>query len=351
MIAPCNLWWPQALTVEAMHGAESEMIPPGQSVAEARRSLKHILNVPVQAVAQVNGRRVPEWYFLEQVDTLEFVVLSGSKGATWTEGGVSHSDSSIEIICGDCLQVMPYYIADKSVSVVVTSVPYNLGVKYNAYEDSLRFDQYLDWLDRGFAEIKRGLRDDGSFFLNVGSSRKKSWNAMRVAEVAGRYFKLQNEIVWVKSLTVKGRSHGHFRPLPGPRHLNHCFESVFHFTKTGNVKLDRLAIGVPYQDKSNLRRNCALDDVRCAGDVWFIPYQTVQSNGDRGHHPATFPVELPMRCIKLSGVREGMVVLDPFVGIGTTLLACQKLGVHGIGIELSEAYCAEAKRRLAEGGC
>jgi hypothetical protein len=94
----------------------------------------------------------------------------------------SSSSGSIQIWCGDCLSVMPQQIADKSVSVVVTSPPFNLGVRYNKYKDDRPLEQYLDWLESVFVEIKRVLRDDGSFFLNIGSSRKQPWNAMRVGE-------------------------------------------------------------------------------------------------------------------------------------------------------------------------
>lgn len=73
-----------AATVEAMHGAETEMISPDQTVAEARQLLKHVLNVPVRAVARVNGRRVSEQYLLQDGETLEFVVDCGEKGGDWS---------------------------------------------------------------------------------------------------------------------------------------------------------------------------------------------------------------------------------------------------------------------------
>ena len=152
--------------------------------------------------------------------------------------------------------------------------------------------------------------------MNLGSSRSQPWNAMQVAEVARRFFTLQNEITWVKALTVDGQSYGHFKPIPSDRFLNHCHESVFHFTKSGTVAIDRLANGVPYEYESNTVRKRIKPDLRCAGDVWFVPYETVQDNSDRGCHPAAFPVELAARCIKLAGVRKGTVVLDPFAGIG-----------------------------------
>ena len=101
---------------------------------------------------------------------------------------------------------------------------------------------------------------------------------------------------------------------------------------------------------SNLLRNSAPDDVRCGGDVWFIPYETIQGQGDKGFHPAIFPIELAARCIRLAGVRRNTVVLDPFVGMGTTLAACKQLGVAGIGIEIDAAYCQRAMKRI-ESAC
>jgi site-specific DNA-methyltransferase (adenine-specific) len=112
--------------------------------------------------------------------------------------------------------------------------------------------------------------------------------------------------------------------------------------------LNRLAIGVPYVDKNNIQRYTK-KDLRCRGNTWFIPYETTQNKKDRPakkQHPAGFPVGLPSNCIKLHGVREDMLVFDPFVGTGTTLSACQELGVNGIGVDLDLAYCEIAVNNL-----
>lgn len=256
------------------------------------------------------------------------------------------SSNDIQIWCGDCLSLMRDRISPDSVEVVVTSVPYNIGVQYATYDDNRPDSEYLAWLDEVFAAIKLVLKDQGSFFLNIGGTRRQPWTAMRVAEVAGRHFVLQNNIIWVKSITVDGRSHGHFTPLNGDRFLNQNWEHVFHLTKTGDVKLDRLGVGVPYEDKGNLRRNQAEQDRRCGGDVWFIPHETTRDRSGKDFHPCVFPVELPERCIRLHGVKDGMLVLDPFNGVGSTTSAASRLGVMGIGIDLSPAYCSAAERRL-----
>ena len=258
----------------------------------------------------------------------------------------SSQTGDLEIWRGDCLALMPKNLADKSIAVVVTSPPFNLGIGYNNYKDDRPFGEYLEWLETVFVEIKRVLQDDGSFFLNIGSSRLHPWNAMKVAEVAGKHFVLQNEIMWVKAITVDGKSLGHFTPIMGNRFLNHNFEPVYHFTKAGTVTIDRLAIGVPYEYECNRLRNSSTRNLRCAGDVWFLPHETVHEKRDKGFHPAVFPTELATRCIKLAGVRKGMVVLDPFAGTGSSLCACKELGVRGIGIEMDAAYCGQARTRL-----
>lgn len=252
------------------------------------------------------------------------------------------------IICNDCLKQLSEEIKDNSIDIIVTSPPYNIGKEYNSYKDNQPLKVYLDWLGEIFKQLKRVLKDDGSFFLNIGSTCKEPWRAYEVGQKATEYFSLQNDIVWVKSISLNDESYGHFKPIVSNRFLNQQHESIFHFTKTANVPVDRLAIGVPYKDKSNIARwkhsdKEKLQDKRCRGNVWFIPYETVRSEKT---HKAAFPVKLPEMCIGLHGYSTDTVVLDPFLGSGSTLLACQKLGVNGIGIELDEHYCIVAKENL-----
>ena len=134
----------------------------------------------------------------------------------------------------------------------------------------------------------------------------------------------------------------------GQRFLHHNHEHLFHLTLSGDVKLDRLAIGVPFKDKSNIARRGHAKDLRCRGNTWFIPYDTVQSKAAKFHHPSTFPVALPRWCIRLHG-RQDALVLDPFMGTGTTVVAAELEGARGIGIELDPAYAAIAQARLGRG--
>jgi site-specific DNA-methyltransferase (adenine-specific) len=101
---------------------------------------------------------------------------------------------------------------------------------------------------------------------------------------------------------------------------------------------------VKYQDKTNIGRwKNASKDLRGRGNTWFIPYETIQTARP---HPTVFPVKLPEMCIRLQGVRKNMLVLDPFMGTGSTALACQKLGVDYIGFEIDTTYVTIAQKKL-----
>ena len=259
--------------------------------------------------------------------------------------GVTGQVTGHRLLTGDCLDILPTLEAD-SVDVVVTSPPYNLGLAYGAYDDRKSEAGYLDWVVAVATALRRVLRPQGSVFLNVTGSPAQPWLPFELIVRLRAVFALQNHITWVKSIAIGGDAVGHFKPVPGPRFLHHAHEHVFHLTRDGRVPLDRLAIGVPYKDKSNIARRGHARDLRCRGNTWFVPYDTVQSRDGKYRHPGTFPVALPEMCIRLHGV-AAPVVLDPFAGTGTTLIAAARLGGVGIGIELDPDYVAIAEMRLS----
>ena len=253
----------------------------------------------------------------------------------------------------DCVEGMSR-LPEESVHLVVTSPPYNLGIRYRKYSDRQDRQSYLQWCRKWAAQVGRILESSGSFFLNIGAAPSNPMLAHEIAIELRDVFVLQNTIHWVKSITIEDRegeirSYGHFKPISSKRFLNDCHEHIFHFTKTGRVEVDRLAIGVPYQDKTNIARwsHTRGSDLRCRGNTWFIPYETIQSREKERPHPATFPVQLAEWCIKLHGVSRVETMLDPFLGIGNSAVAAQRCGVKRfIGFEIDETYLAEAKRRL-----
>jgi site-specific DNA-methyltransferase (adenine-specific) len=179
----------------------------------------------------------------------------------------------------------------------------------------------------------------------MGSTNVDPWIMYDVANVFRSIFVLQNHIIWVKAISIGDDSVGHFKPISSPRYLNQNHESVFHFTHRGDVPIDRLAVGVPFKDKGNIARRNHAQDKRCAGNARFIPYETIQSKVQKFNHPAGFPIALPEYCLKLTGIKEGLV-LDPFMGTGTTLVAAHRMGWRGIGIEMDSQYANTSANRL-----
>ncbi len=261
----------------------------------------------------------------------------------------------------DCITFMDKLQEEKIlVDVIVTSPPYNINKEYGTYKDNKGESQYLEWLKDVAKASQSILKNDGSFFLNIGCRPADPILPFLVAqkfEETG--YVLQNTIHWIKSVSIDpediGRNNGsrsnenlsigHFKPIISERYLSDLHEYVFHFTKTGNVKIDKLRAGVTYQDKSNIGRwKSATRDKRDRGNVWVISYPTIQEGRP---HPAVFPVKLPQRCIELHGIKPNMLVYDPFMGIGNTALACIRLKVNYIGTEIDPQYIKTAQEQIS----
>lgn len=268
--------------------------------------------------------------------------------------------AEIRLVLGDCIEGLSC-LGAKSVDAVVTSPPYNAGKDYHTYDDSIPREEYLKWTRRWAEAVERVLSDRGSFFLNVGGRPRDPWVAFDVVSAFRDLLVLQNVIHWVKSIAIEPQdlprvlsagepvTFGHYQPISGSRYLNHCHEYVFHFTRTGRVELDRLDVGVPYRDKSNVTRWASAGaDRHCRGNTWFIPYKTIQSRDRERPHPATFPVKLPEMCLRLHGLSRIKLAMDPFLGLGSTAVACANLDVPFIGFEIDEEYMRESCRRVAE---
>ena len=255
-----------------------------------------------------------------------------------------------KIYSTDCLVGMRE-LTDESVDLVVTSPPYNLNINYTSYKDNLSPTDYFGWMDEIASELKRVLKPTGSVFLNVGYSNIHPWIAMDVANVFRKHFVLQNHINWVKSISVDGKTRGHFKPINSVRYITPTWESLFQFTKSGMVPLDRLAVGVPYEFYEGNLRNpktaATKPNLRCKGNSWFVPYETLNSKSLKGNHPAVFPTKLAEDCIALSGVRSG-VLLDPFMGTGSSAVAAIRKGISYIGYEIDKEYLRFAENRISE---
>lgn len=107
--------------------------------------------------------------------------------------------------------------------------------------------------------------------------------------------------------------------------------------------LDRLSVGIPYKDKSNIGRY-AQKDLKCGGNVWYINYDTVNKSEQKLHNDR-YPLELATKCIKLSGI-EYSIILDPFSGSGTTCAAAKRLGKNYLDIEINTTHYKTSIKRL-----
>jgi site-specific DNA-methyltransferase (adenine-specific) len=274
----------------------------------------------------------------------------------WQEFSVG--TARFRFFLGDCLTVLPSLEAG-SIGAIVTSPPYNIGVRYRSYEDDMPRTEYLNWTDKWMRAARRAMAPEGSFFLNVGAKPTDPWVPLEVAQVARRYFALQNTIHWVKSIAIdkaaagsttgleRDLAVGHYKPINSDRFVNDCHEFIFHFTPGGRTRLDRRAVGVPYQDPSNIKRWAAAGEgKRCRGNTWFIPYETIQSRDRDRPHPASFPAKVPEQCLRLHGLERAGVVMDPFLGLGNTAIAAARLGLDFVGIEMDEYYLNEAVDRI-----
>jgi site-specific DNA-methyltransferase (adenine-specific) len=256
-------------------------------------------------------------------------------------------EASLSFYLGDCLDILSN-LPPSSIDVIVTSPPYNLGIRYRSYDDTIPRSDYLEWTGQWVSRAARALTPSGSLFLNVGAKPTDPWTALDVAQAVRPHLHLQNTIHWIKSIAIdkEDLAVGHYKPINSRRFVHDCHEFVFHFTPSGDTPLDRNAIGVRYQDESNITRwERAGKGIRCRGNTWFIPYKTIQSRDKERPHPATFPPKLPEMCLKLHGRSRLKVVADPFMGLGSTAVACAQLGVSFIGIELDQVYLEEAVER------
>ncbi len=266
-----------------------------------------------------------------------------------TEQGKTEFSLTIQ----DCVEGMRK-LSSESVDVVVTSPPYNIGTRYNAYNDRRKREDYLRWTVSWATEVKRVLKPSGSLFLNIGGVSSDPLLPHELVVEVGALFTLQNTFHWIKSITVQTRdenilSVGHFKPINSRRFVNDCHEFIFHLTKHGSTPLARLSLGVPYADKSNVTRwaHTKGKDLRCRGNNWFIPYETIQNRAAKRPHPATFPAQLAANCIKIHGWTPDLVLLDPFMGIGNSAVAAKQLAIRKfIGFDIDGDYVELAHTKI-----
>ena len=153
---------------------------------------------------------------------------------SWTACSVTRFDLRL----GDCVAGMARLAKLRSIDLVVTSPPYNLGIRYGKFSDTADRASYLDWCEEWAAQIRRLLQPNGSLFLNIGAAPSNPMLPHELILRLRKFFVLQNTIHWIKAITIPDDageeiSRGHFKPISSPRFLNDCHEYVFHLTPDG----------------------------------------------------------------------------------------------------------------------
>lgn len=257
---------------------------------------------------------------------------------------------------GDCRHVLPD-IPDNTIDLIVTSPPYADNRKQTY--GGIKPDDYVEWFLPIAAELRRVLKPDGTFILNI---KEKVVDGERHTYVLELILALRQqgwlwteEFIWHKKNCYPGKWPNRFRD---------AWERCLQFNKQKKFKMYQDSVMVPTGDwaKSRLRNLSETDKRRDESRVgsgfgknisnWVgraLAYPTnvlhLATESSNRSHSATFPLDLPKWFIKLF-TQEGDLVLDPFMGAGTTALAAHSLGRHYLGIELLPEYIELAEQSL-----
>jgi site-specific DNA-methyltransferase (adenine-specific) len=252
---------------------------------------------------------------------------------------------------GDCLKEFARLDAG-SVNLVFADPPFNIGYDYDVYDDRSDADHYLDWTRKWGREVQRVLTPTGTFWLAIGDEYAAELKLIFQKELG---FTCRSWVIWYYTFGVNctkkfSRSHVH----------------LFHFVKDAKKftfnAMDK-AVRVPSARQLVYADSRGNPDGRLPDDTWILRPQDLpegfQPDEDTwyfsrvcgtfkeraGWHGCQMPEQLLGRIIRVSS-KEGELVLDPFAGSGTTLVAAKKLGRQWIGFELSPNYAARAQARL-----
>jgi site-specific DNA-methyltransferase (adenine-specific) len=216
-------------------------------------------------------------------------------------------------------------------AAVVTSPPDNAGVDYDTHDDSMTEDDYRDLARAARRAISASLSFDGRAWVNVGASQLHVWLDSLASAGLIEYVL----VCWDYGISTSTTAWGSWRSPAAP-HLRYGWEPVIC------ARVEAWARIPPAGMES--RRDSFDDWATLCRNVWGIPPGASTTSA----HRVVMPLEMARRCIRLS-TWPGEVVLDPFAGSGTTLVAARQLGRKAIGIEISERYCELAAHRLDQG--
>lgn len=228
-------------------------------------------------------------------------------------------------------------IKDNSIDLIITSPPYNVDIHYNSYNDKISYQDYLSFTKEWLAKCFKLAKDDGRFCLNIPLDKNKGGQQSICADITTIAkqvgWKYHSTIIWNEQNISKRTAWGSWLSARAP-YVIAPVEVIVVLYKKNWRKINN--------GKSDITKK---EFIEWTSGVWNFMGESKTRIG----HPAPFPLELPRRCIKLFSFVEDMV-LDPFLGSGSTLLACIQTSRRGIGVEIDKNYCELAKRRLIREG-
>jgi site-specific DNA-methyltransferase (adenine-specific) len=251
---------------------------------------------------------------------------------------------------GDCLDLLARVPA-ASVHLAFADPPFNIGYEYDAYDDRLTADAYLGWSRRWMAEVVRVLRPDGTFWLAIGDEYAAELKVRATRELG---LVCRSWVVWYYTFGVNcrqkfSRSHAHlFHFVRDPAAFTFNSERIRVPSARELVYGDKRACptGRLPDDTWILRPQDLPEGFTAQEDTWYFPRVCGTFKERSGWHGCQMPEQLLGRIVRGSS-NDGDTVLDPFAGSGTTLAVAKKLGRSFLGVELSDAYVAKIRQRLA----
>ena len=270
--------------------------------------------------------------------------------------GIHFQNEKFTLIHDDVLTTTR--VENESVDLVITSPPYNVDIQYNSHKDDVSYADYLEFSNKWMARCYEWLKDEGRFCLNIpldknkGGQQSVGADLTTLAKQVG--FHYHSTIIWNEGNISRRTAWGSWKSASAPYVIAPVELIVVLYkakwkktsgSKVSDIERDEFldwTNGLWVLDDENKSSDITPNEItEWTNRMWVFNGESKKRIG----HPAPFPIELPRRCIKLFSYVDD-VVLDPFCGSGTTIIAAVNNNRKGIGIDVDKKYCELARKRI-----